>query len=149
MKYKTEKDLNEVYSFIDEADLALKDKTRTINDSQLSDAIAKGAVTSGLIGGGVATASIIGMLTPLAPIVLIGITSGLIGRMIKKKKEEEKMQKAKELAYKQAIAKQNAIIKALKEESNADKERIEYLVGLLQLLQEAILELQNELKQYQ
>lgn len=52
------------------------------------------------------------------------------------------------LAYKQAIAKQNAIIKALKEETNASKERIEYLIGINRLLQDAIAELQGELKQY-
>lgn len=58
------------------------------------------------------------------------------------------MLKAKELVYKEAIAKQNAIIKALKKESNADKERIEYLIGINQLLQETILELQKELEKY-
>ena len=66
----------------------------------------------------VATASAVGMLTSLAPILLIGIISGIIGHLMKKKSEEEKIQKAKELAYKEAIAKQNALIKALKEESN-------------------------------
>lgn len=148
MKYNTEKDLKEVYAYIDEAELAVKDKSRTMGDSDIASAIAKGAATSGLVAGGVATASTIGMLTPLAPIVLIGITGGIIGRLIKKKSEKEKMQKAKELAYKEAIAKQNALIKALKEETNADKERIEYLVGLNQLLQEKIFELQKELEQY-
>ena len=48
-----------------------------------------------------------------------------------------------------AIEKQNAIIKALKEETDADKDRIEYLIGINQLLQQSIIELQNELKQYQ
>ena len=58
------------------------------------------------------------------------------------------MLRGKMLAYKQAIAKQNAIIKALKEETNASKERIEYLIGINRLLQDAIAELQGELKQY-
>lgn len=150
MKYNTEKDLKEVYSFINEADLALGDKTRTTEDSKIAKQIAMGAAASrltasGIAVGGIATA---GMLTPLAPIVLVSITARLIGRFIKKRSEEEKMLKAKEMAYREAIAKQNAIIKALKEESNADKERIEYLIGILQLLQESILELQKELEKY-
>lgn len=148
MKYKPEKDLQKVYAYIDEADLALKDKKRTLNNSDMAEAIAKGAATSGVLAEGIATASIVSMLTPLAPITLFGITGGIIRHLIKKKSEEEKMQKAKELAYKEAIAKQNALINALKEELNNDKERIEYLVGLIQLLQEEILKLQKELEQY-
>ncbi|MFC2472017.1 MAG: hypothetical protein ACFNVI_11550, partial [Lachnoanaerobaculum gingivalis] len=140
MKYKTEKDLKEVYSFIDEANLALNDKTRTKEDSKIAKQI-----EIGIAAGKIATA---GMLTPLAPILLVGITANFWGSFMKKKSEEEKMLKAKELAYKDAIAKQNAIIKALKEDSNADKERIEYLIGINQLLQEAILELQKELEKY-
>lgn len=145
MKYKTEKDLKEIYIYMDEADLALKDKTRTLKDSDIASVIEKSAVNSGILASGVAAS---GVLTPLVPIVLIGITGGIIGHLIKKKSEEEKIRKAKELAYNEAIAKQNALIKALKEESNADKDRIEYLVGLNQLLQEEIFELQKELEQY-
>ena len=149
MKYKTEKDLKEVYSFINEAELALSDKTRTINDSKYKEAIAAGAMASGVAGAGVAAAMAAGMLTPLAPIVIIGGLTGLIGRLIKKNRNEKKIRDAKVFAYKQAIEKQNAIIKALKEETDADKERIEYLIGINQLLQQSSIELQNELKQYQ
>lgn len=140
MNYKTESDLKEVYSFIYEANLALKDTTRTTEDSKIVKQI-----KIGIAAGEIAT---VGMLTPLAPILVVSITASFLGSFIKKKSEEEKMLKAKELAYKEAIAKQNAIIKALKEESNADKERIEYLIGINQLLQEAILELQKELEKY-
>lgn len=52
---------------------------------------------------------------------------------------------SKELLYKNAIAKQTAVLKALKEESDADKERIEYLNGLNILLQEAIKDLKHDL----
>lgn len=55
------------------------------------------------------------------------------------------MQEAKELLYKDAIAKQNAILKALNEEKNADKERIEYLTQINILLKEAIEDLRNDL----
>lgn len=57
----------------------------------------------------------------------------------------EKLRRSKELLYKNAIAKQTAIIKALKEESNADKARIDYLNGLNILLQAAIKDLQHDL----
>ena len=49
------------------------------------------------------------------------------------------------MIYKNALAKQTAIIKALKEERNADKKRIEYLNGLNVLLQSAIKDLQHDL----
>ena len=43
------------------------------------------------------------------------------------------------------LQKQTAIIKALKEEKDADKQRIEYLNGLNVLLQAAIKDLQYDL----
>ena len=57
----------------------------------------------------------------------------------------KKLRESKELIYKNAIAKQTAIVKALKEETDADKERIEYLNGLNILLQSAIKDLQHDL----
>ena len=49
------------------------------------------------------------------------------------------------LIYKNAIAKQTAIVKALKQETDADKERIDYLNGLNILLQAAIKDLKHDL----
>lgn len=123
---------------------------RTTEDSKIAKQIAMGTAASGIVASNIAAEGIatVVMFTPLTLVVLVGITAGLLDRFIRKKSEEEKMPKAKEIAYKDAIAKQNAIIKALKEESNVNKERIEYLVGINQLLQEAILVLQKELEKY-
>ena len=59
--------------------------------------------------------------------------------------KNKRLRESKELLYKNAIAKQTAVLKALKEESDADKERIEYLNGLNILLQEAIKDLKHDL----
>ena len=93
--------------------------------------------TGGLIGGGMAA----GIAVSAAPAVVLGGAGIGVASHIKNKKLRE----AKELIYKNALVKQNAILKALKEESNADKERIEYLNGLNILLQSAIKDLQHDL----
>ena len=66
----------------------------------------------------------------------------IIGYELQKKKlniSRKKMsESAKLVVYKDAIAKQSAIIKALSEEKDADKERIEYLTTLVVRLQEII-----------
>ena len=47
--------------------------------------------------------------------------------------------------YKEALAKHEAIIEALKKEADADKERMDYLQSLNILLQKAIIDLKNDL----
>ena len=59
--------------------------------------------------------------------------------------KNKKLREAKELIYKNAVAKQTAILNALKKEKDADKERIEYLTGLNILLQSAIEDLKYDL----
>ena len=59
--------------------------------------------------------------------------------------KNKKLKEAKELCYREAVRKQNAIIKALKNESDADKERIDYLNSLNTLLQSAIKDLEYDL----
>ena len=82
-----------------------------------------------------------GIAVLAAPAVILGGVGVGVTSHIKNKKLRE----AKELVYKNAIAKQTAIIKAIKEESNADKERIDYLNGLNILLQSAIKDLRHDL----
>ena len=95
------------------------------------------AAAGGLIGGGM----VAGIAVLAAPAVILGGAGIGITSHIKNKKLRE----AKELIYKNALAKQTAVLKALKEESNADKKRIEYLTGLNVLLQSAIKDLQHDL----
>ena len=78
-----------------------------------------------------------------------GITSGLaaaggiVGGAAHLKNKQ--LRQEKERLYKEALSKHDAIIKALKEEADADKERMNYLQSLNILLQRAITDLQKDL----
>ena len=156
MKFRSMDALKTVQSVIDDADAVLKDKSRKIKDSPIGEAAAgavgvgagagigfaglyfggtvtglsAAGITSGLaaagslIGGGMAAG--IGVLA--APAVLLGGAAIGVTSHVKNKK----LRDSKELIYKNALAKQTAIIKALKEEKDADKQRIEYLNLLMQ-----------------
>ncbi|RKM55394.1 hypothetical protein D6855_15775 [Butyrivibrio sp. CB08] len=169
MKFQSEEALKTVQAVIDDADKALKDKSRKLKDSPLNETIAgalgvgvgagvgfaalyfggsvvglsAAGITSGLaaagavIGGGMAA----GVAVLAAPAVILGGTAVGVASHVKNKRLHD----AKELLYKNALAKQTAILKALKEESNADKERIDYLNGLNIMLQAAIKDLQHDL----
>lgn len=169
MKFQSQDALKHVQTVIDDADKALKDKSRRMEDSPIGEAVAGAvgvgvgasigfaglylggsvaglsaagitsglAAAGGLIGGGMAA----GIAVLAAPAVILGGVGIGVASHVKNKKLRE----AKELIYKNALAKQTAIIKALKEESNADKERIEYLKGLNVLLQSAIKDLKHDL----
>lgn len=115
MKFQSQDALKTVQSVIDDADKALHDKSRKMKDSPIGEAVA-GAVVLGGAG--------------------VGIASHV---------KNKRLREAKELIYKNAIAKQTAILKALKDERDADKERIDYLNGLNILLQSAINDLKHDL----
>ncbi len=169
MKFQSQDALKTVQSVIDDADLALHDKSRKIADSPIGEALAGAlgvgagaamgfaglylggsvvglsaagitsglAAAGGLIGGGM-VAGIAVLAAPAA--VLGGIGVGVASHV-----KNKNLRQAKELVYKNAIAKQTAILKALKEETAADKERIDYLNRLNILLQAAIKDLQHDL----
>lgn len=169
MKFQSQDALRTVQSVIDDADVALKDKSRRIGDSPISEVVAGAlgvsagagvgfaglylggsvvglsapgitsalAAAGGLIGGGM----VAGIAVIAAPaVVLGGFAIGVTSHI-----KNEKLRESKELLYKNALKKQTAILKALKEESNADKKRIEYLEGLNKLLQAAIKDLRHDL----
>lgn len=169
MKFQSQDALKTIQSVIDDADKALKDKSRRMENSPIGEALAGAtgvgvgagigfaglyfggsvaglsaagitsglAAAGGLIGGGM----VAGIAVLAAPAVVLGGAGMGVASHIKNKKLRE----AKELIYKNAIAKQTAIVKALKEDSNADKERIDYLTGLNILLQSAIKDLGHDL----
>lgn len=169
MKFQSQDALKTVQLVIDEADAALQDKSRRIKDSPIGEAIAgvvgagvgagigfaglylggsvvglsAAGITSGLAAAGsiVGGGMVAGIAVLAAPAVILGGTAMGVTSHIKNKRLRE----SKELLYKNAIAKQTAVLKALKEESDADKERIEYLNGLNILLQEAIKDLKHDL----
>ena len=169
MNFQNQEALKSVQNVIDEAGAALNDKKRTIKHSPISEvlagAIGAGAggaisfaalylggsvvglsaagITSGLaaagamVGGGMAA----GVAVLAAPVAVLGALGVGIASRVKSKK----LMEAKQLCYKDAVKKQNAIIKALKDETNADKERIEYLNSLNALLRAAIRDLKQDL----
>ena len=106
----------------------------------MSGLAAAGGGVSAVIGGAV-SASVAGVFVLAAPIAIlaaggVGLASHLKYKQLKQEKER---------LYTEAVKKQNAIIKALKDEKDADKDRIDYLTSLNILLQQAIKDLQADL----
>lgn len=169
MKFQSIEALNAVQSVINDADAALHDTSRKISDSPIREAVA-GAVGAGLgalggfaglyFGGSVVGLSAAGITSGLAAaggLIGGGMAAGIavlaapaailggVGVGVASHIKNEKLRKAKETTYKNAIEKQTGILKALKEEVNADKDRIDYLNGLNILLQSAIKDLKHDL----
>ena len=169
MKFKNQETLKAAWAVIDEADSALNDRSRKMKDSPISDVIA-GAVgvgigagigfaglyfggcvvglgTAGVTAGLMAAGEIVGggMAAGVAVVAAPAVLLGGAALLMSSHSRNEKLRESKELLYKKAIAKQTEIIKALKEERDADKERIDYLNGLNILLQSIIKDLQHDL----
>lgn len=132
-----------VQTILNDAELALQDKSRKLKDSLLANPALYTSIGAGML------------LLPLpiiGPLVAAGVGAASavmspdfatrLSEQLQKKKlniSRKKMsESAKLVVYKDAIAKQSAIIKALSEEKDADKERIEYLTTLVVRLQEII-----------
>lgn len=169
MNFQSLDALKTVQKVLDEADAALNDKSRTIAQSAIPEVLAgalgmgtggivsfaalyfggsvvglsAAGITSGLaaagalVGGGMAA----GVAVLAAPVAILGAGSVGIASYVKNKK----LKAAKELCYNEAVKKQNAIIRALRDETHADKERIDYLNSLNTLLQSAIKDLKQDL----
>ena len=169
MNFQSQESLKTVQKVIDEASAAVQDSSRTITQSAIPEVLAgatgvsagaaasfaalyfggsvvglsAAGITSGLaaagalVGGGMAA----GVAVLAAPVAILGAAGVGIASHLK----FQKLMEAKQLCYKEAIKKQNAIVKALNEEKNADKKRIEYLTSLNTLLQAAIRDLKQDL----
>ena len=167
--------LQTVVNVVNEAALALNEKSRTIRESAIPEvlmgalgagvgavgsfialsglgtvglsaagimsglATAGGAVST-LVGGAV-SASVAGIFVLATPVVVLGATGVGVAAHLKNKQ----LRQEKERLYKEALQKHEAIIKALKEEANADKERLDYLQSLNILLSQAIKDLRKDL----
>lgn len=168
MNFKSIDSLQSVVNLVNESGMALQDKKRTLLDSPLSDVLS-GALGAG-IGGAASFAALYGLGT--AGLSAAGITSGLAaaggivgggmaagvfvlaapvallaggGIAFSAWHRKSRLKHEKESLYQEALRKHNAIIKALKEEVDATKERAEYLNGLNILLQQAIKDLKADL----
>lgn len=164
LRFGTLEALQPVINILNDAALALNDKTRTLQQSPLSEVI------TGVMGAGVGGVASFGALYALGTVGLsaAGITSGLAaagalvgggmvagifvlaapiailagtGVALAAKKKAAMLKKEKERLLQEALKKHQALIGALKSESDADKERLEYLKGLLMTLKVIIRDL--------
>lgn len=160
--------LQQVVNVVNEAASALNDKTRTIRESAIPEVlggalgaagggalsfaalyglghvglsaagITSGLATAGSVVGGGMVAGVFVLAAPVAILAAggVGVATHLKNKQLKQEKER---------LYKEALAKHEAIIKALKEEANATKERLDYLQSLNILLQQAVKDLRHDL----
>lgn len=166
--FKNADALQQVVNIVNEAAVAVENKDRVIADSPIADIL--GAVIGAGLGGvgsfaalyglGVAGLSAAGITSALAaagalvgggmaagifiltaPVAVLGVAGYGVTSHIR----NQRFQQEKERLYKEAIKRHEAIIRALKEEANASKERIDYLQSLNILLQRAIHDLKEDL----
>ena len=160
--------LQPVVNVVNDAAMALDDKDRTIRESAIPEVVA-GALGAGVGGvgsfmalyglgtvglsaagitSGLATAGAVvgggmvaGVFVLAAPVAIAAGTGVAVASRLKNKQ----LGQEKERLYKEALAKHQAIIKALKEESDASAERLEYLRSLNILLERAVNDLKSDL----
>lgn len=160
--------LQQVVNVVNEAACALNDKKRTIRESAIPEVLAgalgagiggvgsfaalyglgvvglsaagitSGLATAGAVVGGGMVAGVFVLAAPIAVLAAggVGVASHLKSKQLKQEKER---------LYIEALKKHEAIIRALKAESKADKERLDYLQSLNILLQQAVKDLKNDL----
>ena len=160
--------LQRVVNVVNEAAYALNDHSRTIKTSAIPEVLggALGAgvggagsfaalyglgltglsaagITSGLAaaGGIVGGGMVAGLFVLSAPVA--ALAAGGVGLVAWKNKK--KLRHEKERLYEEALKKQEAMIEALKNEVDADKERLEYLQSLNILLTKALSDLKEDL----
>jgi hypothetical protein len=160
--------LQQVVNVVNEAAAAVHDKSRTIKESAIPEVLS-GALGAGLGGIGSFAAlyglgtvglSAVGITTGLATaggIVGAGMVAGIFvlaapvavlaagGVGIASHLRRKQLKQEKERLYKEALKKHDAIIKALQEETEADKERLDYLQRLNILLHQAVKDLKKDL----
>lgn len=169
MNFQSVDSLQQVVNVVNEAAAALNDKSRTIRESAIPEVLA-GALGAGI--GGVGSFAALYGLGTVVGLSAAGITSGLAaagaivgggmvagvfvlaapvaglaaaGVGVAAHLKNKQLKQEKERLYQEALSKHEAIIKALKAEADADKERLDYLQSLNILLQQAIKDLQKDL----
>jgi len=168
MVFQSVESLQQVVNVINEAAVAVNDKTRTVRESAIPEILA-GAIGAG-IGGvgsfaalyglgsvGLSAAGITSGLAAAGGIVVGGMVAGVFvlaapvallaagGVGLASHLKHKQLRQEKERLYKEALKKHQAIILALKDEANADKERLDYLQSLNILLTQAIKDLKKDL----
>ena len=153
LNFESIESLSQVTKIIDEAGAAIKDPHRTILTSSIPEVL--GAVA----GMGVGAAASFTALYTLGTVGLsaAGITSGLavlaapvavlgvVGYGIFASKKHKRLVQAKGELLRQAILMRDGIIRELKVEVDANKDRLEYLNSLNIMLTSAVRDLQADL----
>ena len=166
MIFQSVESLQQVVNVINEAAFALNDKCRTIRESAIPEVLgsALGAGIGGVIsfgalyGAGTVGLSAVGITSGLNALALgLGMVPGIFvlaipitglavgGYGITSHLRNKQLRQEKERLYTEALKKHEAIIKALKDEADADKERLDYLQSLNILLTQAIKDLKKDL----
>ena len=168
MNFQSVDSMQSVVNVVNEAAVALNDKNRTIKESAIPEVLAgalgagiggvgsfaalyglgvvglsaagitSGLATAGAIVGGGMVAGVFVLAAPVGGLAAAGV--GVVSHLKNKQLRQEK-----ERLYKEALKKHEAIIKAMKAEADADKERMDYLQSLNILLQQAIKDLRHDL----
>ena len=168
MNFKSVDSMQTVVNVVNEAAVALNDKNLTVKESAIPEVLAgalgagiggvgsfaalyglgvaglsaagitSGLATAGAIVGGGMVAGVFVLAAPVAGLAAagVGVASHFKNKQLRQKKER---------LYKEALKKHDAIIKAMKAEADAEKERMDYLQSLNILLQQAIKDLQYDL----
>ena len=156
MVFQSVDSLQQVVNVVNEAAMAVNDKTRTIRHSAIPEVLT-GALGAGIGGVGLSAAGITSGLAAAGAIVGGGMVAGVFvlaapvaalaagGVGIAAHLKNKQLRQEKERLYKEALLKHEGIIKALKEEADAEKERVDYLQSLNILLQQAIKDLGKDL----
>ena len=168
MVFKNVELLQQVVNVINEAAAASNDKKRTISESSIPEVLtgALGAGVGGvgsffaLYGLGTVGFSAVGITTGLATagsIVGGGMVAGVFvlaapvailaagGVGVAAHLKNKQLRQEKEKVYQEALIKNQAIIKLLKEKKDATQERLDYLQSLNIMLQQAIKDLSKDL----
>lgn len=168
MVFRSIDSLQQVVNVVNEAAAALNDSKRTIKESAIPEVLAgalgagiggvgsfaalyglgvvgfsaagitSGLATAGAVVGGGMVAGVFVLATPIVALAVgsVGVVSRLKNRQLRQEKER---------LYKEVLSRHEAVIKALKEEADADKERMDYLQSLNILLQQAVKDLSHDL----
>ena len=165
--FKSIESLDQVRRVINEANEALENPDRTIEDSPISEVL-HGALGAGAGGAmsfvalyslgitGLSAAGITSGLAAAGAIVGGGMVAGIgvlaapvallagIGVAAAKNKKMKRLREEVSSLYTKAVSVQNAINEKLRDKLNMAKERIEYLTSLNNLLQAAVRDLAHD-----
>ena len=166
-KFQNMESLVWVVSIINEAARALNDKTRITAKGSIPDSLFKAlgaatgsagslatlyglgttgfsaaGITSGLAAAGLGMGMLGGIAVLAIPAVILSNLAGSLAPEV----NDKILQDEKNRLYKEASKQYETLIKAIKEESDATKERKEYLQSLTILLAQAVKDLKHDLE---